>query len=47
MLRAERERDVTTGRANKAKAVSERVMNRLLRMNTAAMREQLQLQMQL
>ena len=47
MLRVERERDVAIGRTNKAKATSERVMNKLLRLNTAAMREQLQIQMRI
>ena len=47
MTREERKRDVTISKTNKAKATSERMMNRLLRMNTAAMREQLQLQMRI
>ena len=47
MLRVERERDIAIGRSNKAKATSERVMNKLLRLNTAAMREQLQIQMRI
>ena len=47
MSRAEKERDITIARANKLKAVSLKIQNRLLAVNTAAMREQIQLQMRM
>ena len=47
MLRVEKDRDVTIAKANKLKSISLKIQNRLLAVNTAAMREQLQLQMRM
>ena len=47
LSRAERERDIVIAKSNKLKAVSLKIQNRLLAVNTAAMREQIQLQMRM
>ena len=47
MLRAERERDIVISRTNKMKSMSEKIMNKLIRMNTMAYREQLMINMRI